>query len=137
MSLRFQQNSSFSQLRLHYPEHLKFPDKSTPQNTFFTEQLPVAAFDHFYGTPPVAASTQYLNIFFKKRQAISNKFLLFYQSPSNHSGTISGQQKIKIWLIKKVFKPDFIFNICEEPVLTLHVDTQQPHPYVFIENYVQ
>ena len=26
-----------------YPERLKFPGKNTPQNTFFTEQLPVAS----------------------------------------------------------------------------------------------
>ena len=29
---------------LYYPENLEFFGKSTPQNTFFTEQLPVAAF---------------------------------------------------------------------------------------------
>ena len=34
-------NVSYS---LYYPEHLKFLGKSTPQNTLFTEQLPVAAF---------------------------------------------------------------------------------------------
>ena len=39
-----QQNSSFSQLWLHYPEHLEFWDKNTPKNTFVTEQLPEAAF---------------------------------------------------------------------------------------------
>ena len=42
--LRFQQYSSFSQIRLHQSEHLKFQGKKTPQNTFFAEQLPVAAF---------------------------------------------------------------------------------------------
>ena len=34
-----QQNSSFSQLRLHYPEHFEFRDKNTLKNTFITEKL--------------------------------------------------------------------------------------------------
>ena len=41
---RFQHNISFSQLTLYYPEHLEFPCKNTPQNTFFKEKLPVTAF---------------------------------------------------------------------------------------------
>ena len=40
----FQQNSSFSQLRLYFPNHLKFPAKKKRQNSFFTEQVLVAAF---------------------------------------------------------------------------------------------
>ena len=42
--LRLQQNYSFSQLRLHYLDHLKLLGKNTHQNTLLTEQLAVAAF---------------------------------------------------------------------------------------------
>ena len=34
-----------SQPRLSYPVQIKLYDKSTPHNTFFTEQLPAAAFE--------------------------------------------------------------------------------------------
>ena len=37
--------SSFYQQRFYYPEHLNFKCKNTPQNTFLTEQFPVALFD--------------------------------------------------------------------------------------------
>ena len=46
LCLWFQQNSSFSLLKLPYPEHLKLPGKNIAQNTFFTDQLLVAAFKH-------------------------------------------------------------------------------------------
>ena len=40
----FQPDSSFSQLQMYSPEHLKFTWKSTPHNTFFTDQLLVTVF---------------------------------------------------------------------------------------------
>ena len=39
---RFQQNNSFSQLRLRYPKIFRISDKNRPQNAFVIEQLPVA-----------------------------------------------------------------------------------------------
>ena len=83
---------------------------------------------------------QYFNIFSRKGQSIWNKFLLFYQSQSNHSRTISDFRSTENtnMVDKKAFKPNFIFNvwiICEESVLTLHVDTQQPHPETVVRRY--
>ena len=44
MCLHFQQNSSFSQLRLYYPEHFEFQGKDTPQITFFVRTSPSGYF---------------------------------------------------------------------------------------------
>ena len=52
----FPENKSFSQPTLRYPEHFRITGKSILQNTFFTEQLPVApccVINNLYQVQPI------------------------------------------------------------------------------------
>ena len=54
--LCFPQNKYFSQPTLRYPEHFRITGKSILQNTFFTEQLPVApccVINNLYQVQPI------------------------------------------------------------------------------------
>ena len=73
--VHFQQKSSFPQLRLHSLVHLKFPGKNKTQNTFCTEQLPVAAFN-----VRVVLDFMFFSLFFSC--VFLSVFLFFLESES-------------------------------------------------------